>query len=228
MTSLCLTCNECKLRFFKNNIYLVKARQSFERINNYFRRPLPFATNDKYILTVVDEFSRFPFTFPCAKYWAQNLCNKSLWIFIFGMLVYVHWNRGSSLMRTDLKKHLRSTGVTTRHTTPYNPQGNGQCKYYNGTIWKIISLGSKNSELSLTHWETMIPDALCSIRTLINAWTNWTPHSPPSPAPSMNGYFSINIDLQQMQHSYLAFYTRPPFFKKACSKMEIWFSYWVS
>ena len=55
--------------FFKlEPVHLVKATQSFEGINIDFRGPLPPVTNNKYILTVVDKLSRFPFIFPYSKY----------------------------------------------------------------------------------------------------------------------------------------------------------------
>ncbi|XP_068240950.1 uncharacterized protein [Palaemon carinicauda] len=45
---------------------LIKATQPFERLNLDFKGPVPSQCGNKYILTVVDEFSRFPFVFPCA------------------------------------------------------------------------------------------------------------------------------------------------------------------
>jgi hypothetical protein len=44
---------------------LIKATQPTERLSIDFKGPLPTATRNAYILTVVDEYSRFPFAFPC-------------------------------------------------------------------------------------------------------------------------------------------------------------------
>ena len=61
-TSSCSICKECKPRFQKSEpVHIIKATQPFERLNIDFKGPLP---NDKYMLTVIDEFSRFPFAFP--------------------------------------------------------------------------------------------------------------------------------------------------------------------
>ena len=59
-----LTCNECKSRsYYPSN--LIKATQPMEQLNLNFKTFLPSNSNKKYILTVVDEHSCFPFTIPC-------------------------------------------------------------------------------------------------------------------------------------------------------------------
>ena len=178
MTSSCSICNECKPRFHKPEpAHIIKATQPFERLNLDFKGPLPSATNNKFILTVIDEFSRFPFAMPCSDIEAKTIIKKLCDLFsIFGTPAHVHSDRGQSFMSTDLRDFLHRRGIATSRTTPYNPQGNGQCERYNGTIWKTITLALKNHKLPSTYWEAMIPDALHSIRTLISVSTNCTPH----------------------------------------------------
>ena len=114
---------------------------------------------------------------PCSDIEAKTIIKKLCDLFsIFGTPAHVHSDRGQSFMSTDLRDFLHSRGIATSHTTPYNPQGNGQCERYNGTIWKTITLALKNHNLPSTYWEAMIPDALHSIRTLISVSTNCTPH----------------------------------------------------
>ena len=79
-------------------------------------------------------------------------------------------------MSAELRTYLHSRGIATSRTTPYNPQGNGQCQRYNGIIWKTITLALKSRKLPTTHWESVLPDALHSIRSLISTSTNATPH----------------------------------------------------
>ena len=57
----------CKPRFIRSNDNkLVKATQPFERLSIDFKGPLPSSTNNKYFLTITDEYSRFPFAKPCS------------------------------------------------------------------------------------------------------------------------------------------------------------------
>ncbi|XP_069168088.1 uncharacterized protein [Procambarus clarkii] len=61
MTNSCSACSELKPRFCKfDSGHLIKATQPFQRLNIDFKGPLPSHSRNKYILTVVDEFSRFP------------------------------------------------------------------------------------------------------------------------------------------------------------------------
>ena len=92
------------------------------------------------------------------------------------MPAYVHSDRGPSFMSNELQQWLREKGIATSGTTPYNPQGNGQTKRYNGIIYKTVELALKTKELPFKHSEIVLPDALHSIRSLINTVTNETPH----------------------------------------------------
>ena len=66
MSSRCPVCCECRPQFHRpEKVPLMKATQPFERINIDFKGPLPTNNGNKYFLMVVDEYSRFPFVFPC-------------------------------------------------------------------------------------------------------------------------------------------------------------------
>ena len=59
---------EIKPCFFKPpETDLFKASQPMERLNIDFKGPLPSTSKNKYIINVVDEFSRFSFAFPCSN-----------------------------------------------------------------------------------------------------------------------------------------------------------------
>ena len=74
MTSQCEECQQIKPHFFRSNdARLIKATQVFERLNLDFKGPLPSASSNKYFLTVVDEYSRFPFAFPCCDMTAKTV-----------------------------------------------------------------------------------------------------------------------------------------------------------
>ena len=84
ITSLCSICNECKPRFRKPEpAHIIKATQPFERLNIYFKGPLPLVTNNKYMLTVIDKFSRFPFAIPCLDIETKTVITKLCDLFSF-------------------------------------------------------------------------------------------------------------------------------------------------
>ena len=61
MTSSCPVCAECEPQYGKPpQSHLIKATQPFERLNVDFKGPLPSASRNRYMLTIVNEYSRFP------------------------------------------------------------------------------------------------------------------------------------------------------------------------
>ncbi|GFV33825.1 hypothetical protein TNCV_1069321 [Trichonephila clavipes] len=177
VTNSCLICNELKPRFVKNVGTLVKATAPFERLNLDFKGPLPSVSRNHYILTIVDEFSRFPFAIPCSDISAKTVILHLKNIFsIFGMPSFIHSDRVTSFMSQELKSFLTSQGIATSRTTPYNPAGNGQVERYNGIIWKTLQLALRSNSMKTEQWEGVIQTALHSIRSLLCTATNATPH----------------------------------------------------
>lgn len=177
MTSACRICAEIKPRFAKMQGNLIKATAPFERLNVDFKGPLPTNTQNRYILTIIDEYSRFPFAYPCKDLSAGTVikCFNDLFT-TYGAPQYIHSDRGTAFMSNELRHFLTSHGVACSRTTPYNPQGNGQVERLNGTLWKTIRLCLRTRELDTTNWERVLLPALHSIRSLLCTSTNATPH----------------------------------------------------
>jgi RNase H-like domain found in reverse transcriptase/Integrase core domain/Reverse transcriptase (RNA-dependent DNA polymerase)/Aspartyl protease len=178
MISRCQICAECKPRYCKPiQSHLIKATQPFERLNIDFKGPLPTCNKNEYFLMIVDEYSRFPFVFPCPDMTTTTVIDCLCQLFaLFGMPAYIHSDRGSSFMSKELREFLTSKGIATSRTTSYNPQGNGQAERYNGTIWKAVTMALKTRGLPTEYWQTVLPDALHSVRSLLSTATNATPH----------------------------------------------------
>ena len=178
VTSECRICCECKPRFFRpDKCLLIKATKPFERLSLDFKGPLPSVDKNVYFLNVIDEYSRFPFVFPCADVSAQTVIKCLTTLFsICGMPAFVHSDRGAAFMSRDLRDFLLSKGVCASRTTSFNPAGNGQVERYNGTIWKAITMALRSRGLPPRRWQDVLPDALHSVRSLLCTATNETPH----------------------------------------------------
>lgn len=176
--STCKICAELKPQFYHpTDGTLIKATQPMERLSIDFKGPLPSSSRNKYMLTVIDEYSRFPFAFPCPNMNSTTVIKCLEQIFAFcGMASFIHSDRGSSFMSQELKTYLSHKGIATSRTTPYHPIGNGQVERYNAIIWKAVRLALKSHNLPDQCWETVLPDALHSIRSLLSTSTNTTPH----------------------------------------------------
>ena len=178
VTQACTVCAHVKPKFFRPpEESLVRATRPFERLSIDFKGPLPTLSKNKYILTIVDEYSRFPFAYPCAEQTTDTVisCLNNLFS-IFGMPSFIHSDRGAAFMADAFKSYLAEKGIAQSRTTPYNPTGNSQCERYNGIIWKTVQLATKSRNLQIQHWEEVLPDVLHSLRSLLSTATNATPH----------------------------------------------------
>ena len=174
----CSTCRRLKPQFLRSSDgTLVQAIKPFDRLSIDFKGPLPSSSKNRFLLIMVDEYSRFPFAYPCSDISADTVIRCLTSVFTtFGTPSYIHSDRGTSFMSVAVKNFLLRHGVSSSRSTPYHPTGNGQCERYVGIIWKTILLALDSKGLSVCDWEVALPDALHSIRSLLCTSTNATPH----------------------------------------------------
>ena len=178
VTKNCMVCAEEKPRYHKpEKAHLIKSTIPFERINVDFKGPLPSTNQNQYFLQVIDEYSRFPFVFPCKDMKSETVkqCFSQLFS-LYGYPGFVHSDRGSSFLSKELQDFLLERGIASSHTTPYRPAANGQVERYNSTTWRAIRLILRSKNLSISHWQEVLPEALHSVRSLLCTATNQTPH----------------------------------------------------
>jgi len=178
VTKACKVCAELKPSFYRPpQGRLIHATRAWERVSVDFVGPLPSKSQNKFLLVVIDEFSRFPFAFPCRQITTAVVIKHLQSLFaLFGSPSALHADRGPQFESAELREFLLSHRVVKTRTSPYRPQGNGQCERENGTITKAIQLALRSLGLPKTHWEDVLPLALASTRTLLCTATNNTPH----------------------------------------------------
>lgn len=166
-----------KPSFVQTSNTLIKATRVFERLSVDFKGPLPSCTETAYLFVAVDEFSRFPFAFPVKDTSAETAvrCLTSLFT-VFGTPEFVHSDRGAAFTSAHYKEFLLQNRIAQSFCSAYNAPGNGQTERYNGTIWKAVSMACHSQGIDIKSWETVLPVALHSIRSLLCTATNQTPH----------------------------------------------------
>ena len=154
---------------------MIKATQPFEKLSIDFKVPLPTSNQNKNILTICDEYSRFPFAFPCRDRSAKSVMTHLRVFAVFGMPAYLHSDSGGAFMRHELKQFLHSKGIARSRTTSYNPSGNGQEEKLNGMTRIADTLALKTHKLPINAWQDVlpdVPDAHHSLCTLLCTSTN--------------------------------------------------------
>ena len=80
----CRICAGIKLRFHKPiESHLIKATHPMERLSIDFKGSLPSSSKNKYLLTVVDKYSRFPFAFAYSNIESQTVINCFQQLFFY-------------------------------------------------------------------------------------------------------------------------------------------------
>ena len=145
-------CDVCKIvvkpRFYKPiETHVIKATQPMEHLCVDFKSPIAGCTKNRCMLTIIDEYFRFPFAFPCSRMDASTVIACLSKVFsLFGLCAFIPSDRGTAFMSFELQSFLHSKGIGVSRTSVYNPRGNGQCKKFNSTEWNAIQLALKNCQ----------------------------------------------------------------------------------
>ena len=98
----CQVCAEIKPRFYeKPKEKLIKAMRPWERISIDFKGPLD--GRNKYALFVIDEFSRYPFAFPCRDITTATVVSHLTTLFFYVWLSII------CTQRSRLFFHVKKT-----------------------------------------------------------------------------------------------------------------------
>lgn len=123
--------------------------------------PLPPSNGNRYLLTVVDRFSRWPEAIPLPDMTAETVARAFVdtWISRFGVPDTITTDQGRQF-ESDLFRELsKSIGARHIRTTAYHPQSNGLVERFHRTLKaSIMAVDKKN-------WCTQLPVILLGLRT---------------------------------------------------------------
>ena len=138
----------------------------------------PLKGRNSYMLVIIDEFSQFPFAFPCRNISTKAvMCCLDKLFCVFEFPSYIYIDRRSSFISHELKSYLRARGIASSRSIPYHPRSNGQCERCVQTVWPTIKLKLHERSLSEKRWEDVLPESLHAIRSLVCLASNKTSHN---------------------------------------------------
>ena len=118
-----------------------EVRSTWNRIHLDLIGPLPCTDRGhKYILTVIDAFSRFAIALPLADKKMETVARAMVThVFaIFGCPKGVNTDRGLEFSGRSFKEIVKKLGIKQNFTTSWSPSSNGQIERYNKTITEIL------------------------------------------------------------------------------------------
>ena len=150
----------------------------FQRIALDYAGPFSTSTlGNKYILVMVDHFSRFLRVFPVKEATAATSTEKTKQFFFEeGVCEEVLTDQGTHFLGKSFQSFLKANGVKHLKTSPQHPQCDGMAERHIRTIKELIraSLLSR-SDFSTVGWEVKLNEIVAKLNSTIHPATGISP-----------------------------------------------------
>ena len=147
----------------------------FERIAIDLAGPFPVSkSGNKYILVVIDYFTKWPEVFAIPNQEAVTVANAVVdgWVSRYGVPMELHSDQGRNFDSQLFREMCRVLGIHKTRTTPLHPQSDGMVERFNRTIQQHLSkmVGENQAD-----WDKHIPLFLMAYRGSAHNTTEVTP-----------------------------------------------------
>lgn len=127
------------------------------------------------ILVITDHFTRYAQAIPTRNQSAKTTA-KSLWdhfIQHYSFPSRIHCDQGRNFESRVIRELCNLAGVKKSRTTPYHPQGNGQCERFNQTLLNM--LGTLEDEKKI-NWKSYVAPLVHAYNATKHESTGYSPH----------------------------------------------------
>ncbi len=160
----------------------------------------------RYLLVIIDRFSRWVEAVPSADQGAQTVIKFLTREVIprFGIPSQISSDNGSAFIQRTVKTVIQQLRIKQRLGCVYHPQSQGLVERVNGTLKAKFNKICADTKLN---WVDALPLALMSYRMQTNRITNLTPHEMltgrPMPVPYLRGPYEGPLLLQIELRAYM-------------------------
>lgn len=122
--------------------------------------PLPQSEGFRYILTIIDRFTRWPEAIPMEDITSSTVCRKFYegWVARFGCPDNICTDRGAQFTSSMFRDLAAFLGSNLKHTTAYHPQANGLVERFNRTLKSALTCHKQ------IQWTKSLPTVLLGLR----------------------------------------------------------------
>ena len=160
----CLICQKAKV-----HVHARASLQKFKAVTRRFQHvhvnlvgPLPESKGYRYLLTVIDRFTRWPEVVPLQDIEARTVANAYVhnWVARFGVPEQMTSDRGTQFVSELWTAMSKLLGTQLNPTTAYRPQANGLIERLHRTL-----KASVKARLAGPNWIDELPWVLLGLRT---------------------------------------------------------------
>uniref|UniRef100_A0A3P9NJ42 Gypsy retrotransposon integrase-like protein 1 n=1 Tax=Poecilia reticulata TaxID=8081 RepID=A0A3P9NJ42_POERE len=176
----CKNCERCvlsKALLPKVKIYMgtIKASRPNEILAIDFTVLEPATDGRENVLVMTDVFSKFPQTVPTKDQRASTVAEALVkhWAQPFGPPVWIHSDQGRHFESKLVHQLCKVYKIEKSRTTPYHPEGNGQCERFNRTLHDLLRTLSPEQK---RRWPRHICQVTFAYNTTVHQSTGMTPY----------------------------------------------------
>ena len=120
----------------------------------------------KYLLTIVDRFSRWPIAIPIKDIAVDTILDAFAhgWVATYGVPSSITTDRGSQFLSAAWNQLMATWGISTHTTTAYHPEANGLVERLHRRLKEALLAASHDCPQD---WYWKLPAVLLSIRTTL-------------------------------------------------------------
>ncbi|XP_076848812.1 uncharacterized protein LOC143496528 [Brachyhypopomus gauderio] len=135
----------------------------------------PARDGTEQVLVITDVFSKFTQVIPTRDQRAPTVARVLVqhWFYRFGVPARLHSDCGSSFESSLVRQLCDLYGIQKTRTTPYHPQGNGQCERFNRTMHNLLRTLSQEQK---SRWPDYLPQLVFNYNSSIHQSTGESPH----------------------------------------------------
>ena len=135
----------------------------------------PSKGNIENVLVITDHFTRYALAYPSKTQTAQATV-RILWdnfICHYGFPEKIISDQGRNFESDLIKELCKIADVKKLHTTPYHPQGNGQCERFNSTLCNMLGTLSEEEK---SDWKSYLGCMTHAYNCTKHASTTYSPY----------------------------------------------------